>query len=71
MQTLHSLFASQIATIIWTAESDGSLEINRRNVVVGLALRKSESSSGDGLNQQERDLFVGVMDMLRDTLSKS
>jgi len=69
MQTLHSLYAAQIATIVWTAGSDGPLEVDRRNVVVGIALRKSDGADGDGLSQQEKEVFVGVMDMLRDSLA--
>lgn len=68
MQTLHSLYAAQIATIVWTAEAEGALEVDRRNVVVGIALRKSEGDDNDGLSEQERNLFVGVMEMLRDSL---
>lgn len=68
MQTLHSLYAAQIATIIWTAESEGVLEVDRRNVIVGIALQKSEGGDSDGLSEQERNLFVGVMEMLRDSL---
>jgi len=64
MQTLHSLYASQIATIVWTAESEGSLEVHRRDVVVGIALRKSDG--GDG----ERKVFVGIMALLRDLLAQ-
>jgi proteasome assembly chaperone 3 len=69
MQTLHSLYTAQVATIVWTAESNGPLEVDRRNVVVGIALRKSDCMDGGGLSQQERDVFVGVMDMLRDSLA--
>ena len=69
MQTLHSLYTAQVATIVWTAESNGPLEVDRRNVVVGIALRKSDGMDGGGLSQQERDVFVGVMDMLQDSLA--
>lgn len=68
MQTLHSLYAAQIATIVWTAESDGGLEGERRNVVVGIALKKSDEGDDEGLSERERNLFVGVMEMLRDSL---
>src|SRR5882672_11438681 len=63
MQTLHSLYTAQIATIVWTAESDGPLEVDRRNVVVGIALRKSDGAGDGGLSLQEREVFKGVMDM--------
>jgi proteasome assembly chaperone 3 len=66
MHTLYSLYASQIATIIWTMESEGPLEVSRRSVVVGLALRKSDetSLSSMGLTERERSIFQGVMTML-------
>jgi hypothetical protein len=69
MHTLHSLYAAQIATILWTAEFDGPLEVDRRNVVVGIALRKSDGAGSDELSQEEREVFRGVMDMLRDSLA--
>jgi proteasome assembly chaperone 3 len=69
MQTLHSLYAAQIAMIIWTAESDGPLEVDRRNVVVGIALQTSDGAGSDDLSQEEREVFMGVMDMLRDSLA--
>lgn len=71
MQTLHSLYAAQIATLIWAAESDGVLEVDRRNVVVGIALRKSDGGDGEGLSQQDRVIFLEVMDMLRELLAQS
>lgn len=64
MHTLYSLYASQIATIIWTVEGEGPSEVSRRSVVVGLALRKSEETSGMGLTERERNIFQGVMTML-------
>jgi len=70
MQTLYSLYASQIATIVWTAESEGPLEVHRRGVVVGLALRKLDSNDGQQLTEGERRVFVGVMGMLRDLLAQ-
>jgi len=71
MQTLHSLYAAQIATIVWTAESDGLLEVDRRNIVVGIALRKSDGGDGGGISPEDREVFVGVMDMLRELLARS
>ncbi|GAW01146.1 hypothetical protein LENED_002725 [Lentinula edodes] len=34
IQTLHNLYASQIATIIWLAETENPLQVVRKNVVV-------------------------------------
>lgn len=71
MQTLHSLYTAQIATIIWTAESAGAMEIDRRNVVVGIALRKSDGDADEGLSEKERMVFLDVMDMLRELLANA
>ncbi|KAF9013888.1 hypothetical protein BDQ17DRAFT_1341680 [Cyathus striatus] len=71
IQTLHSLYAAQIATIVWTEESQGELESMRRSVVVGLALQKSESGADMGLTESERRVFNGVMCMVQDLLSSS
>ncbi|KZT09517.1 uncharacterized protein LAESUDRAFT_674244 [Laetiporus sulphureus 93-53] len=64
MQALHSLYASQIATIIWASEAEGTLEVERRGVVVGLALRKTDEAEGMGLSKHEREVFYGIMDMV-------
>jgi proteasome assembly chaperone 3 len=64
MHTLYSLYASQIATIIWTLESEGPLQASRRSVVVGLALQKSDRTNDIGLTEHESDTFHEVMAML-------
>ena len=64
-QTLYSLYASQIATIIWRHESQRGLESCRRSVIVGLALSKLDSQ---GEIPVEREIFEGVMSMLHDLL---
>ncbi|KAF7969888.1 hypothetical protein HWV62_25613 [Athelia sp. TMB] len=71
MQTLHSLYAAQAATIAWTADSASSMEVDRRDVIVGIALRKSDGGADEGLNEMERALFLGVMDMLRELLASA
>ena len=60
LQTLHSLYAAQIATIIWVEEEKRSLAVDRRSVVVGIALRKAKAT-GDELDADERNIFHGVM----------
>jgi len=60
MQILHSLYASQIATLIWTTEAEESLESERRGVVVGLALRKTAEAEGLTLSDHERKVLSGV-----------
>ncbi|KAJ7046864.1 hypothetical protein C8F04DRAFT_987123 [Mycena alexandri] len=62
LQTLHSLYAAQIATILWT--TGNPLEVSRRPVIVGIALRKSEAQDDDGLTENERSVFAGVTSMV-------
>jgi hypothetical protein len=66
IQTLHSLYAAQIATIIWTAGSNSPLEVSRKSVVVGIALRKSDGHDDAGLTESERIVFAGVMSMVQE-----
>lgn len=63
LQTLQFLYASQIATIIWTAESQMGLENCRRSVVIGLALAKSNEQETDEGSSQ-REVFEGVISMV-------
>ncbi|KJA27094.1 hypothetical protein HYPSUDRAFT_35653 [Hypholoma sublateritium FD-334 SS-4] len=67
LQILHSLYASQISTIIWTEESKHGLESLRRSVVVGLALAKSQTPEIDAA-EEERSVFEGVMSLLYDLI---
>lgn len=72
IQTLHSLYTSQIATLIWVAEAEGPLVNERRPVIVGIALRKSGDTLGSsnadeiGLNEHEKKVFYGVMELVRE-----
>jgi proteasome assembly chaperone 3 len=68
--TLHALYTSQIATLIWwTLQETGSA---RRPVVVGLTLAKSTRGNTaneghdeeDEVSEGERERFLGVMDMV-------
>jgi hypothetical protein len=63
MQTLHSLYAAQIATIIWNWEDEHSPGL-RRSVVVGIALRKIHEQDEVG----ERESFFQVMEMVQQLL---
>ncbi|KAJ6596972.1 hypothetical protein DFH09DRAFT_1258696 [Mycena vulgaris] len=64
IQTLHCLYAAQIATIIWTAGSSNPLEVSRKGVIVGIALRKSDGHDDANLTESERSVFAGVMSMV-------
>lgn len=66
---LHALYAAQIATIVWVHESRGSLDVARRNIVVGLALHKSGGTDDVGITEHEKDIFQGVMSMIFELLS--
>ena len=72
VQTLHSLYASQIATLVWTMEEASVLEADRRAVVVGIALAKTTGAAEDSseLSPHDRSVFYGVMGMVRDLLAQ-
>ncbi|TFK76277.1 hypothetical protein BDN72DRAFT_830826 [Pluteus cervinus] len=63
-RALQSLYASQIATILWTFESLGPLVVARRPVIVGIALRNSKVE-GD---EAERATFLEVMKVLSELI---
>ena len=67
--TLYALYASHIATLVWSSERSES----RRNVIVGLALRDLGSDKNSTtLSEEERVTFKGVSKMILDSyVSKS
>lgn len=65
LQTLYSLYAAQIATLIWCHNLDGY----RRSVVVGLALRRIGGTDDGEIAEQERDVFGKVMSMVYDVIN--
>ncbi|KAL1747552.1 hypothetical protein HDZ31DRAFT_80391 [Schizophyllum fasciatum] len=70
--TLHYLYASQIATIVWAAEGGGALSGPRRDVVIGLALRKpvSPPEEDDSLTATEKETYNAIMLLLLDILKR-
>ena len=66
LRTLYALYASQIATIIWIAETGELMDERRRSVVVGVALKKSGEEESQGLSEAERETFHRVMGMIGD-----
>lgn len=68
MHTLNSLYASQIATLVWLAEEE-ALRPTRRNVVVGLALRRTDSETIPALVDVEKRTFVQIMGVVREALA--
>ncbi|EJD03995.1 uncharacterized protein FOMMEDRAFT_155118 [Fomitiporia mediterranea MF3/22] len=63
--TLHSLYATHIATLVWTMNSTDKAADNgdRRNIIVGLALKKQVDDRGDSavLSEREQAIFRGVI----------
>jgi len=74
IRTLHSLYASQIATIVWTMEAEQAIDAPpRRRVIVGIALKNSIGSH-DGssrLTEDERAVFHGVMSAIQEMLRRT
>ncbi|KAI0054152.1 hypothetical protein FA95DRAFT_1579190 [Auriscalpium vulgare] len=68
-QALHSLYASQIATLVWTAEAEGLLTSSRPGVIVGLALKRPLDGQSDG-TAVDAETFHGVMKMVRGLLEQ-
>ncbi|TCD64662.1 hypothetical protein EIP91_003823 [Steccherinum ochraceum] len=68
LRILHTLYASQAATLVWWGEAEGvGLEADRRPVIVGVALRPSSDSGRDeDLSEAERNTFHEIMGMVRE-----
>lgn len=63
MQTLYSLYAAQIATLIWLAIGG-----EPRGVVVGIALQRSKEHEEGGLGEEDQQTFREVLGALRTIL---
>ena len=70
-QILNTLYASQIATLVWAAEAAGGLEQSRRGVIVGIALQRSPNNAQGVLGVQERRVFLAVMKIVQDLLKQT
>ncbi|TFK30003.1 hypothetical protein FA15DRAFT_663325 [Coprinopsis marcescibilis] len=73
-QTLHSLYASQIATVVWYANSQFALDGDRKSVVVGIALKRVDvEGSGCELSDGERGTFreiiMTIQKIIRETVA--
>ena len=66
LRTLYTLYASQVATMIWVAEASGAMDERRCSVILGLALKKSGGEEDQGLSEAERETFHQVMGMVGD-----
>ena len=72
IRILHSLYASQAATLLWHEEARAAaLEADRRPVIVGIALRPpSDVGSDEDISPVERESFHRVMGMIRELLQR-
>ncbi|EKM55337.1 uncharacterized protein PHACADRAFT_255891 [Phanerochaete carnosa HHB-10118-sp] len=69
LQTLHSLYAAQVATLVWTSNAEGMMGGDRRAVIVGIALRPLPGAGDEGSpSERERQVFHGVMAAVRSLL---
>jgi proteasome assembly chaperone 3 len=66
LHSLHSIYASHAATILWSIESARAEGAPRRPVIVGIALRKL----GDEGSDMERTTFRSAMSLLRGVLDR-
>lgn len=69
VQTLHSLYVSQIATLVWVYDASSAIDTGRKAVVVGLALKKL-SDGDEGLTEDEKLVFREVMNLVQDMLKQ-
>ncbi|KAG6336413.1 hypothetical protein ID866_2686 [Astraeus odoratus] len=67
LHTLYSLYAAQIATLVWLAEEQALVGSDRRSVIVSIALRKSTNTE-EGLDERERSAFHDIMKILMHAL---
>ncbi|KAG8900461.1 hypothetical protein FRB99_006030 [Tulasnella sp. 403] len=76
LHTVYNLYASQIASILWTVEGEN---VPRRPVIVGVALKKAPSTASTDLpgeddlelTDAERSLYMEVMKMVFSIVSSS
>lgn len=66
-QTITNIYVSQVATLVWSGSPSNLLP-----VVVGVALGKKLHPQEDdtGMAEGEREIFIGIMEMVRDCLSQ-
>ncbi|KAI6150463.1 hypothetical protein BKA82DRAFT_993244 [Pisolithus tinctorius] len=69
LRSLHSLYAAQIATLVWCAEGQAPGP-DRRSVIVGIALRPSMQTVEEGFDGHERKTFQGIMQALANMLNR-
>ncbi|KAI6118878.1 hypothetical protein EDD16DRAFT_1535054 [Pisolithus croceorrhizus] len=70
LRSLHSLYAAQVATLVWCAGGQALGGSDRRSVIVGIALRQSTQTAEEGFDEHERETFHRTMQTLADMLNK-
>lgn len=72
MATLYALYASHIATLLWSLSEQNGLGSDRRSIIVGIALKQVQQGQNDSrvLNDEVKGTFRAVMKMIID-LQKS
>ncbi|KAI6005650.1 hypothetical protein EDD15DRAFT_2538545 [Pisolithus albus] len=70
LRSLYSLYAAQVATLIWCAGGHMLGGSDRRSVIVGIALRQSTRTVEEGLDEHERKTFHETMQALASMLNK-
>lgn len=67
--TLNSLYATHIATLLWTLMERNRIE-NRRDIVVGLALKPfTQGQDSTILSEETKETFREVIKMIVDSQS--
>ncbi|KAI6045744.1 hypothetical protein EDC04DRAFT_2598660 [Pisolithus marmoratus] len=69
LRSLHSLYAAQIATLVWCTEGQAPGGANHRSVIVGIAIRQSTETMEEGFGEHERKTFEGTMQALANMLN--
>ena len=66
--TLHALFASHIATLLWSLSEQNRFGGDRRSIIVGIALKQSQQAQNEGgLSEEAKSTFKAVMRMIVDS----
>ncbi|KAI6036280.1 hypothetical protein BKA83DRAFT_107883 [Pisolithus microcarpus] len=68
LRSLHSLYAAQVATLIWCAGGHTLGGSDRRSVIVGIALRRSTPTVEEGFDEHERKTFHETVRVLASML---
>jgi proteasome assembly chaperone 3 len=71
IQTLHSIYATHVATLVWVSEAESIVPAPRRPVIVGIALKLLREENSDEAYERDKDIFNAAMKLLRELLQRS